>query len=150
MQVKCQVYLCGICKCYCGNKQLPLFYEEPWNTLFLNCHNLKIPPTSQVHCHVDENSFFQPASKLNYYANPFAFLRHNTHTHTQWEQAQCSTSVNSSFCHFTTSHGVHMSHNKPQNKVEPIICLPNEVKVSINIVLQYNLEVEIIRSNVVN
>lgn len=82
MQVKCQVYLCGICKCYCGNKELPLFCEEPWNTLFLNCHNLKILPTSQVHCHVDENSFFQPASKLNYYANPFAFLRHNTHTHT--------------------------------------------------------------------
>lgn len=136
MQVKCQVYLCGICKCYCGNKELPLFCEEPWNTLFLNCHNLKILPTSQVHCHVDENSFFQPASKLNYYANPFAFLRHNTHTHTppQWEQAQCSTSVNSSFCHFT-SHGVHMSHNKPPNKAEPIICLPNEVKVSINIVL---------------
>lgn len=43
-----------------------------------------------------------------------------------------------------------MSHDKPQNKVEPIICLPNEVKVSINIVLEYNLEVEIIQSNVVN
>ena len=71
-------------------------------------------------------------------------------THPQWEQAQCPTSVNSCFCHFTTSHGVHMSHNKPQNKVEPIICLPNEVKVSINIVLEYNLEVEIIQSNVVN
>ena len=149
MQVKCQVYLCGICKCYCGNKQLSLFYKGPWNTVwntvFLNCHNLKIPPTFQVHCHVDENFLLSACLQAKLLCQPVCFPQtQHTHTHTQWEQGQCSASVSSSFCHFSTSRCVHMSHDKPQTKAEPIVCLPNEVKVSINTVLEYNLEMEII------